>query len=370
MDLSGESIQSERVIDRDRCIVCGGGRTSLVSPASGDIAFCLDCFHGWRPKFVVTPYNETVMCAQGQQRGRLEAQVAFFAPYAPPGAAIFEIGCATGELALVARERISLSRFDGNELSSSGERARAHLDMLYTDTLPDLLKEGRLADRYDIVIISHVLEHLDDPRPELRAMTSILKPGGVIFVEVPNRSGSTGLPIDDNAFHLSFFSPSSLTRLLAQEGLETVSVRTDVPLNPDCDSFYNDCLQVITRPFSLPAWSRTLISDHPLIAGERNMVVWGAGGLVEQVLGNYFDASRIDFFIDKDTRKHGSIRLGKQVKSPLALGSEPRTIIINSIDFAGEIAEEIGRHPGGAKHRVVRLGDLLSSDSARAFSRT
>ena len=41
------------------------------------------------------------------------------------------------------------------------------------------------AGKADIVILSHVLEHVPEPRPFLRRAADLLHPEGVLYVEVP-----------------------------------------------------------------------------------------------------------------------------------------------------------------------------------------
>ncbi|MEO8812694.1 MAG: class I SAM-dependent methyltransferase [Caulobacteraceae bacterium] len=339
------------------CPVCGGRETTKMVSAIGERAYCSACFHGWRTEHPVYAYDQTAMCPLGTAPERLQGQVDMFAPFTPSGAAILEIGCATGELAAVARVRLSPARYEGIELSPAGETARPRLDRLHTRTLPQLLASGDISGPFDLIVMSHVLEHLADPRAELTAMKRVLAPGGAIFLEVPNGGGHRRLPIDDNRSHLHFFSLASLVRLLAGEGLETIAAATDARL----DARYADSLRLVARSFALPKWSPTLLSDHPALEGENAIVVWGAGGLAEEVLANYFDPARIDFFIDRDPAKQSGAMLGRAVRGPEALGAAARTVLITSIDFAGAIAADIEAMYPGAGHRIVRVGDLLDA---------
>ena len=47
--------------------------------------------------------------------------------------------------------------------------------------------------RFDLIILSHVLEHLSDPVEALKILGSVLSPDGILFVEVPNYYGHPSL---------------------------------------------------------------------------------------------------------------------------------------------------------------------------------
>ena len=338
------------------CIICGNSDVTRLATAVGDRAYCAACFHGWRINRPDYAYSKIAMCALGTSPDRLIRQVRFFAPFTPPGAAILEIGCATGELAAATREMLHVDRYDAIELSPAGRIAKAHVDQLFDQPLRSSIDDGLIGSKFDVVVVSHVLEHLDDPEAELRAMKRVLGPGGAVFLEVPNGAGNRRLPIDDNRAHVHFFSITSLTRMLANSGFNVIAAATDIRL----DSRYADSLQVIARLFQPPIWSRTLLSDHAALAGETAIVVWGAGSVAEEVLANFFDPAHIEFFVDRDRAKHGQSCMGRPILDPRALGHTPRTVLINSIDFAEDITIEIGRYFPLVPHRLIKIGDLLT----------
>ena len=337
------------------CPVCGCERALEFSSAIGARLYCTACFHGWRPEVPPYAYSTVAMCSLGAPDERLQSQITFFAPFLPEGGSILEIGCATGALAAATQATLNVGRYEAIELSPAMSEAEAKVDKLYREPLRDLLKAPSFAPQFDLVIISHVLEHLEQPKEELQAVGHVLKHGGFLFIEVPNRSGNINLPIDDNQSHIHFFSPSSLTRLLSAEGLETIATSTGDRL----DARYADSLRILATPFSLPPTAPHLLSDHPLLTGADAIIVWGAGSLADEVLANFFDRGRIDFFIDSDPSKQGGNRLGHPVRGPEALTASPRTVLINSIDFADVIASDIARRCPGVNHRLVRIGDLM-----------
>ena len=342
-------------IDAIVCPVCGD-RIERVGAATGQHAYCRACFHGFRPVPPQYSYRANAMCSLGTSEDRLAAQCAFFAPHVAAGAKVLEIGCATGELAMAAQRRLDLSGYDAIELSQAGDIARARVSRLYRQTLRELL-DADLIERgaFDAVLMSHVLEHIDDIHAEVEAIVSVLKPDGVVFFEVPQASGNVALPVDDNVAHLHFFSPTSLCRLLSDHGMNIVDVQCGARL----DARYADSLRVVARRFAAPRLADLDLGAHPALAG-KPFVVWGAGSLATELLGNFLAADRISYFIDRNPAVQGTQCLGRPVRAPQSLiGAEPATILINSIDFAPMIEADIGALLPGHHHHLVRIGDVI-----------
>jgi 2-polyprenyl-3-methyl-5-hydroxy-6-metoxy-1,4-benzoquinol methylase len=343
------------------CPICDSRDTTSLSTAVGARAYCHGCFHGWRLQVDLYRYDQTAMCPMGTDQARLDAQIRFFSPFLPPSGSVLEIGCATGELARSTRAQLQVSRYEAIELSPAAEQARAHVDRLHDAPLLRLLAAGAIEGPFDLVLMSHVLEHLEAPWDELDAIVRVMAPEGALFLEVPNESGNRSLPIDDNRSHLHFFSVRSLSHLLAAKGLNTVATVTDARL----DARYADSLRLIARRFRAPRWSPTLLSDEELVQETSPIIVWGAGSLVDEVLANFFDPERIAFFIDRDPGKQGGERLGRPVKGPDALPTAPATILINSIDFAPSIEADIRRLRPDVPHRLVPIGELIEGAGIR-----
>jgi len=119
---------------------------------------------------------------------------------------VFEVGAGHGYNLLAMR-----SAFPGIEL--------------YTDE-PDnsisrdaAIKVRDLTDGpYDIVVMSHVLEHFTDPGAMVRKAIDSLSPNGRLIIEVPNDEHGV-MPINGpDEPHLSFFQLRVLTDILAREG--------------------------------------------------------------------------------------------------------------------------------------------------------
>lgn len=81
-----------------------------------------------------------------------------------------------------------------------------------------------ITSRFDMITLSHVIEHVHDPRAVLKKAYRVLKPGGLIWLETPNidsfghrRFGGYWRGIEPPR-HLVIFNWDSLEKLLLGEG--------------------------------------------------------------------------------------------------------------------------------------------------------
>jgi len=140
---------------------------------------------------------------------------------------VLDVGCATG--ALLESLRAHGWRVTGVEISAGAGYAqeKRNLDI---KTVP--LEECSFpSDSFDVVLASHLIEHLNDPRSFLTEVRRILKNTGRVFITTPNISGFQARlyggrwrsAIFD---HLYLFSIRTLTKLLKSTGFKVKKIRT------------------------------------------------------------------------------------------------------------------------------------------------
>jgi SAM-dependent methyltransferase len=84
--------------------------------------------------------------------------------------------------------------------------------------------------QFDVVLLSHVLEHCIDPAAALCNVKQLLAPGGTAIIEVPNNAAlafetyGPGWFFADIPRHLQFFTESSLRRALEVAGMRVTRV--------------------------------------------------------------------------------------------------------------------------------------------------
>jgi SAM-dependent methyltransferase len=98
------------------------------------------------------------------------------------------------------------------------------------------LASGRFESFFDVVSISHVLEHLTDPYEAMDLFTSVLKPGGLLLIDIPNEVRMLQRGFQAKG-HLSYFTRESFARFVEVHGcFDLVELRT---CNREVDLFIN-----------------------------------------------------------------------------------------------------------------------------------
>jgi 2-polyprenyl-3-methyl-5-hydroxy-6-metoxy-1,4-benzoquinol methylase len=141
---------------------------------------------------------------------------------------VLDVGCATGSLLASLRQRGWETA--GVEIS----RAQAEYGKIQRnlDLRNGSLEEIRFSGEYfNVVIASHLIEHLNDPASFVMEVYRILDPKGYFFVTTPNISGMQARLFGNRwrsaiFDHLYLFSIKTLTRLLSEKGFAIEKIST------------------------------------------------------------------------------------------------------------------------------------------------
>ncbi|MFO1084477.1 MAG: class I SAM-dependent methyltransferase [Reyranellaceae bacterium] len=132
----------------------------------------------------------------------------------PEGGRLLDIGCSNGNLLKSFHDLRPAWKLSGSELSDTWRAAVTALpgvEQFYSGLHPVY------AGPYDLVSLSHVLEHITDPAAFLRRIAAHLGEGGRILLAVPDLDQN---PIDLLiADHCSHFDGESLASVVQRAGL-------------------------------------------------------------------------------------------------------------------------------------------------------
>jgi len=141
-----------------------------------------------------------------------------------------DVGAGHGHFCCAARTIFPDTEFDGLDISEEVDQAEraGWIHRAYRGTLPALSAD--LSGTYDVVSMFHYLEHTLNQRTELRAARTVLKPRGLLIIELPNPEcayarwlGRFWVPWFQPQ-HLHLVSIANLRRLMAEEGFEPIAL--------------------------------------------------------------------------------------------------------------------------------------------------
>lgn len=187
-----------------------------------------------------TPGELSAYYSQGYydfNRSREEGKGLYFAERLKrlsPTGRFLDIGCATGFLLSGIQKHCGWELYGLETGVEAAAYARTRLGIEVRDV--PLESAGYPPDFFDVLHLNNVLEHTLDPAAVLGEAHHILKPGGRLFVSVPNghidrlgyrkvleRTGQRGASKDG---HLYFFTGEALERLAAGSGLRVTRARS------------------------------------------------------------------------------------------------------------------------------------------------
>jgi SAM-dependent methyltransferase len=162
---------------------------------------------------------------------RLTAYHDFFVARVAPGERVLDLGCGKGELAYDLAERAGavVTGVDRNRRSLDFARVRfRHPRLTFVE---GDVSSWRAEDRFDVVVLSNVLEHLDDRPALLRRLVVQAQPRRLLLRvpaldrhwHVPLRQ-ELGLPHFSDPTHEIEYTRAALEDELRSAGLEPVDI--------------------------------------------------------------------------------------------------------------------------------------------------
>lgn len=242
----------------ETCLACGWHlgppirRTWIGPPATGgQILECVRCGSGTvvpqpTPKQLEELYGEAYykqfISGQGVAGGVTDASDALkrrlrMLEDLTPRGTLLDLGCAIGTFVAHARS-MGWDAIGVEPSPWAAEQARQHYGLeIHCGTLESApIRPGSV----DVVHANHVIEHLADPFATLAAAMRILRPDGLIVIEVPQElrrplvdwvsSGFqrrfSNTPNPNPTYHVTFFTVQGLTSLARRAGFLIEKLRS------------------------------------------------------------------------------------------------------------------------------------------------
>jgi 2-polyprenyl-3-methyl-5-hydroxy-6-metoxy-1,4-benzoquinol methylase len=152
------------------------------------------------------------------QEGRAKSLVDFIMPVLPVVSRHLDIGCSLGILIQHVRARYQ-NQSVGVEPGEMHRLLAQKKGLKIYPSLQELERSGET--NFDLISLSHVLEHLPDPVGYLTHLREFqLSPGGVLLLEVPNLYAHDSFEVA----HLCAFSSHTLMEVLRRSGFEIIKI--------------------------------------------------------------------------------------------------------------------------------------------------
>ncbi|MFZ1991106.1 MAG: class I SAM-dependent methyltransferase [Alphaproteobacteria bacterium] len=286
---------------------------------------------------------------------------------------IYEVGCAIGaHLNHFRRAGWQVSGCDPSPKACAQAKAIHGIEIDCGTEAEILPRRSEL----DIILFSHVLEHLSDPISALRRAREALADDGRVVLEVPCAIAPNLLPPGWFTFeHLNYFSETGVMAMLAAAGLEPLEMRIvmraeiypvigvaaakaahQLPVRADPPSVERTrafLTQLVARDNA--QWNAT----SEILSGLNGPIyLWAAGVHTAQL----FDRTAIESdaeviaIVDSDSQKWGQFQAGYEIISPAEFRTRHKLepIIVSSYAAETKIAQSL-LDVGVPAHQIIKI---------------
>ena len=293
-----------------------------------------------------------------------------------PPSRILEVGSSDGTFLGLARE----AGYDASGLEPSRtnlRRARAgHRGIAFHE---GFLEGFRTAERFDVICHFYVLEYSFDPRRFLAAARRLLRPDGVMLLEVPDAEAFARLPFAASLFthqDISIFTRRTLNAILRTAGFVPMARRLGRasksyglraaakpgPVAARGRAHFRHGLAAMNRYFRrqdamIARVGRRIGAFHAALLNSKGpVVIFGAGENGRMVTNAWPGREgREMFFCDNNAALHGRKVDGFKVVAPSRVPRlRPALVIAASIDYQDDMVRQM-RAVGVPRERIVKL---------------
>ena len=295
----------------------------------------------------------------GKIQNRVDLLVEFVLTEMSPklGGNVLDFGCGSGNLLRCVsnlRSDLKLFGYDLDDRQIENLRDITSFKQLIFGELKTELK-------FDLISMSHTLEHLTNPRESLQHLRDLLSHNGYLAIAVPDcMVDPFKLLIAD---HCSHFSTKTLRALLLSAGFEVVYLDSMLETR-ECWAICKPSGYAIRRVLTVEdtawlgksvEWFDVVKNDVSNLTKCESFGIFGTSNNAIWLFGEF--ESDVKFFVDEDSSRQGTILFGIPVVSPAEVidGSVVYLPFVPSV--AAKIAKRLSR-PGVA-WAVPPLGKMF-----------
>lgn len=204
----------------NNCLICGKSQKELGIILNRKIYRCTNCGFGQTEKLKAQQggyhRDDTYIGEELLFNNIFQKRVNKIINFKKNGR-VLEIGCSTGlMLSILSKKGWEVT---GIEISKeAADVAMKRGIQVYTEPFENI----ELSQKFDLIILNHTLEHLENPKKVLEKAHSLLTKNGLLYIDVPNfgglsafiQKGDWSLLLPNE--HLWHFTEKALNILLAE----------------------------------------------------------------------------------------------------------------------------------------------------------
>ncbi len=202
-------------------------------------------------------------------------------PYLKEKMKILDIGCGAGTLDFyLANRGYDITGIDISEKAiSECKKTAKNLNLKNVKFITEDFPNANIKGKYDLIIFTEVIEHLDDDCKALKVLHKALKPGGILYLSTPSKNAPLhrlGLTkdFDKRVGHLRRYSKEEITSLLDENNFKVIKfyekegiIRNSLYVN----KYLGKTIRFLKGPLSHSAY---LIDNFSAkIFGSSNMII-------------------------------------------------------------------------------------------------
>lgn len=292
-------------------------------------------------------------------------------------ASILDIGCANGGL-LQSLRQLGFENLCGIDPSSACVASVQRMGLeAYVGSLFHLPVE---IGQFDCVILSHVLEHIENLNQAIDLIRLLTKTKGCIYIEVPDAARYFEFYVSPFHYfdieHINHFSLKSLHNLLSSKGLISISEgEKEIPITESVDypavwiacsnggedidylvEIDKELTEKMKQYIALSQESLNLKYIDHIVSTGLPLVIWGVGSSTTRLLANSsLREANILSFVDSNPKYWGTELFNKPVVSPENLRHTNESIIITSKLYGEKIIERLVSELGIEEKRIIKI---------------
>jgi hypothetical protein len=191
---------------------------------------------------------------------------------------------------------------------------------------------------FDIFYTICPLAHVDNPLTVMKDINTLLKEGGVGWIEVLNGSAL----VNESQYYnfmpilLNYWTPLSLTKLLQLSGFETLLIKHGLG-GDELNVIFKKPLKRMPLMHKRDFQANSILD---IVKKHKKTVIWGAGAKGHYLFSSFSDRLKVSHIVDTNPEKHGLYMPG----ASLCVEPPSKDIFLNAdlvIIFAASHEKEI-----------------------------